>query len=113
MTTINCNDLKKGKKNISTNIDKENINIPLYNLVVFILRIAARIILSENNTCFHYNLIYFLFQIIMFRNNLTKFCPLCQENGLKNKLFKFESCQYANQSLFFCPSSEVIMINNL
>ena len=46
----------------------------------------------------------------MFKTNLSTFCPQCKKYGLKNKLFKFESFQYANKSLLFCVSSKVTMI---
>ena len=45
----------------------------------------------------------------MFKTNLSTFCPQCKKNGLKNKLFKFESFEYANTSLLFCVSSKVTM----
>ena len=49
----------------------------------------------------------------MFQNNYTTFCPLCEENGLKNKISKFDSCQYANTSFLFCDSKEVIIIKKI
>jgi hypothetical protein len=49
----------------------------------------------------------------MLKNNLNTFCPKCEKNGLKNKLLKIEAFQYANKSLLFCVSSEVIIIKNL
>ena len=49
----------------------------------------------------------------MLKNKLNPFCPQCKKYGLKNKLLKFEACQYPNKSLLFCVSSEVIIIKNL
>ena len=49
----------------------------------------------------------------MFQSNVVTFCPQCDKNGLKNRLFKFESCQYENKSLLFCVSREVIMITKI
>ena len=45
----------------------------------------------------------------MFKTNF-KTCPQCYKNGLRNKLFKVESCKYGNKSLLFCVSSQVNII---